>query len=791
MVYLSDRAISSPKFYVWMPVVAAMLLVTLVAIATLTDSFPKFIGSLTIDTDPESMLAYNHPVRVTNRNQKEKFVIDDLMIIGIANYAHPNGAFNPQTLSNVYDLANYAKTLQWKDKNGQDVGVVSVELISPSNVDNMEQGGSGTVNFNWLMSRPPKTDEEAALVLTKAQSQPILNQSLNSKNGKILAIYVPMTSKDVSYRISNLLKERIASYQGSDEYFITGLATAQDVFGVEMFQQMAIATPMAMGLIMFLLWYFFRNISLIWSPMIVANLSVMLAMGAMIISGHSIHIMSSMLPIFIMPIAVLDGVHILSEFHDSYHKFNDKKRTLIHVMNELSKPMLLTTVTTAIGFAALNFIPLPPLQDFGTFVSFGVVIAWLLTVTLIPAYIMLMPESKFASLSVNKNTTPSKTRGLAKYLPKVGLFSANHSISISMIAILLVIGSVFGILKLIPNDNPMKWFSKSHEIRVADKILNENFAGSYMAYLSFEGEDEQIFKQPTVLKYLDRLQSYTNKLELVGKTIGLTEIVKTVHRELYNGDQNQYRIPDSSAAIAETLITFQNSHRPNDLWHYVTPDFKEANIWLQIKSGDNQDMIKIENQIENYMTLNPPPVKLTHSWFGMTHINVVWQELVTVGVVKAFVGSFIIILLCLTLLFRSILWGVLAMIPLTFTIALIYGAAGVLSGNLDTPLAILSAVSLGLAVDYAIHFAVRSRELRKKYDSWHDTLPALFAEPSRAISRNVIVVGVGFLPLLLTPLIPYQMVGILLSSILFLAGIATLIIMPAFINLFKKQLFGA
>jgi len=510
----------------------------------------------------------------------------------------------------------------------------------------------------------------------------------------------------------------------------------------------------------------------------------------MIVSGNPIHIMSSMLPIFIMPIAVLDGVHILSEFHDSYHKFQDKKQTLVYIMKDLSKPMLLTTITTAVGFGALNLIPLPPLQVFGTFVSIGVIVAWLLTVTLIPAYIMLLPETKFSNLLNEEKLTTNEAKGLAKYLPKVGFFSTKNSLSIATIAVFLVSISILGILKLVPNDNPMKWFSKSHDMRVADRLLNENFAGSYMAYLSFKGENEQTFKQPEVLKYLDELQQYTNELDKVGKTIGLTEIVKTVHRELYAGDEDQYRIPDSSAAIAETIITFQNSHRPNDLWHYVTPDFKEANIWLQLKSGDNQDMIKIEDQVEQYMKLNPPPTELTHQWFGMTHINVVWQELVTVGVVKAFSGSFLIILICLTVLFRSILWGVLAMIPLTFTIALIYGSAGALSGNLDTPLAILSAVSIGLAVDYSIHFAVRSRELRKRYESWKDTLPAIFAEPSRAISRNVIVVGIGFLPLLATPLIPYQMVGILLSSILFLAGFATLVIMPAVINLFKKQLFG-
>ena len=335
----------------------------------------------------------------------------------------------------------------------------------------------------------------------------------------------------------------------------------------------------------------------------------------------------------------------------------------------------------------------------------------------------------------------------------------------------------------------MKWFGEEHEIRQADKILNENFAGSYMAYLSLKADQESAFKDPALLNYIDGLQKHLNGQGVIGKTIAVTEIVKIVHRELFSGNEEYYRIPDTSAAVAQTLLTFQNSHRPDDLWHYVTPDFQEANIWFQLKSGDNQDMIKVEQRVDDYFATNPPPVSLKRDWFGMTHINVVWQERVTVGVVKAFSVSFFIILLTLIILFRSILWGLLAMIPLAFSVAVIYGAAGFITGNLDTPLAIISAVSIGLAVDYAIHFITRSRELRKEHNSWQETLPAVFGEPARAITRNVIVVGLGFMPLLLTPLIPYQMVGILLSSILVLAGIATLIILPALIHLFERWLF--
>lgn len=105
------------------------------------------------------------------------------------------------------------------------------------------------------------------------------------------------------------------------------------------------------------------------------------------------------------------------------------------------------------------------------------------------------------------------------------------------------------------------------------------------------------------------------------------------------------------------------------------------------------------------------------------------------------------------------------------------------------PTAVLSSLSLGLAVDYAIHFLARSRQIFARTQSWARTLPEIFEEPARAITRNIIVLGVGFLPLLASSLVPYKTVGTLISAILVLAGLATLLILPALVSLFPHHLF--
>jgi predicted RND superfamily exporter protein len=302
-------------------------------------------------------------------------------------------------------------------------------------------------------------------------------------------------------------------------------------------------------------------------------------------------------------------------------------------------------------------------------------------------------------------------------------------------------------------------------------------------------QEKELFKNPDILRYMERLQTALMDTGIVGKSNALTDVVKTVHQKLFLDEVSAYKIPNSSAAVAQILLTYQNSHRPQDLWHFVTPDYRKSTLWIQLNSGDNRDMNKVVDSVNSFFEQNPPPSGLHHEWFGLTYINTVWQDQMVAGMMKAFLGSFLIVFGLMAILFRSLLWGLLCMIPLTVTIAIIYGIIGFIGKDYDMPVAVLSSLSLGLAVDYAIHFSARSRRLRSNSNSWKETLPAVFGEPARAIFRNVIVIGVGFMPLLAATLVPYQTVGAFISAILLFAGGATLLLLPAIIKLGEGLLF--
>jgi uncharacterized membrane protein YdfJ with MMPL/SSD domain len=129
------------------------------------------------------------------------------------------------------------------------------------------------------------------------------------------------------------------------------------------------------------------------------------------------------------------------------------------------------------------------------------------------------------------------------------------------------------------------------------------------------------------------------------------------------------------------------------------------------------------------------------------------------------------------------------MVPLTVTILFIYSLLGFIGKRYDMPVAVLSALTLGLSIDFAIHFIQRAREIFEKEGNWQKTAAKLFAGPSRAITRNALVIAIGFLPLLFAPLVPYKTVGFFMFCIMLVSSIATLIILPAIITLLPKVVF--
>ena len=224
-----EIAIKRPKFVALSMILGTVIIAALAVLPSIwPNSFPS-LHSLKIDTDPENMLPHDEPVRVFHDRMKKELSLYDMLVVGVVNESNPNGVFNVDTLRNIHTLTEYAKTLHWQnpDRPNKTEGIIVPDIISPSTVDSIEQAGLGAVSFKWLMSSVPSSNEEALKIRDMAKRIPFLNGTLVSEDGKALALYLPLSSKDLSHKVSQLLQEKISEFHGDDEFYITGLPVAE------------------------------------------------------------------------------------------------------------------------------------------------------------------------------------------------------------------------------------------------------------------------------------------------------------------------------------------------------------------------------------------------------------------------------------------------------------------------------------------------------------------------------------------------------------------------------------
>jgi predicted RND superfamily exporter protein len=732
--------------------------------------FPK----IQIDTDPENMLPEDEPVRAFYTETKDMFALSDFIAVGVVK---EDGAFTPELLNRIYKITEEIEQID---------GVIVSDMLAPSTVDDIKQGAGGSLIIETLMGEEISTQEEADYIYSRIMDNPILRGKLASDDGKAIALFVPIESKDISFEVAGQIEAIVDKYRGDEEYHIAGLPVAQDAFGAEMFSQMAFSAPAAMIIIFLLLLMFFRNMRVILAPMVVAMMAVIWAMGLLILTGHTVHIMSSMIPIFLIPIAVLNSIHIISEFHDNFKKYKHKDATIRHAIGELFMPMLFTSLTTVAGFISLALTPIPPVQVFGIFVAFGILVAWFLSLTLNPAIGMLISDKTLRNFGREDDAHGV----LARLMHGFRNLAWKRNVSIIVVALVVVVTAAVGLTMIVVNDNPVKWFKKSHPIRQADITMNSHLAGTYMNYLVFQGEEPDAMKNPVVQRYIQSVQDDLIKERIVGATTGITDIVKKVRYELFGGDKAEMYIPDDQTQIAQLLFLFEMSGGdPDDLFKFVTNDYQNANLWVQLTDGDNQAVSGVVERLESFIADNPPPPGIQVDWSGLPYINIEWQRQMVTGMRSSLLSSFAVVFLMMIFLFRSIRWGLISMLPLTITIMAIYALIGYIGKPYDMPIAVLSSLTLGLSIDFAIHFIQRMRTIYKRTHDFKEAYNEIFEGAGRAISRNVLVIAIGFIPMLFSNLVPYITVGSFFLAIMLVSGTVTMLLLPALTRTFSNALF--
>lgn len=790
-------AINHPKM-----IIASGLVITLIFLG----AFPQ----IKTDTDPVHMLPADNPTVVLHNKVKKDFEVADLVALGVQT-KDGSSLFTPEGLKKLKLITDDILKID---------GIFNkTDLLSVSTVDDIIKNEKGELLVTPLMKQVPKTQAEANKILKTLNDNPLVGGKLTSKDGSLVGVFMPLLEgkKDQSYFLSQKIKEIAKKHLGQNEkFYFAGLPVAETTFGNEMFIQMGVFAPMAGVVIFILLLIFFKSWKVVAAPMVLSMMAVIWSMGALIYSGNVIHIMSSMIPIFIMPIAVLDSVHILSVLSERIGAGETKEEAIKHTIFELFNPMLYTSLTTVVGFISLVTTGIPPVMVFGVTIAFGVAISFILTIVFIPAYTMLLSEEtlkKFGHVPGPR----SPINLIAKVFEKISWGSAKL---VSIVAIIIISVSIIGVKKIIINDNPVRWFKKDHALRIADFEMNKKLAGTYMSNIVFSlpaskkaevedefSEEEDIdnitIKNPSVVAYIDKVGQFMaglkdkNGNEMIGGTTSIADLLKKVGSVALGSSA----VPDTHEKVAQYMFLFESGDikKGRDMWKLITRDGKQSQMWLHFKSGDNQNMIFAEEKLAEFMKQNPPPmiedangnkVPVTVEWSGLMYINKVWQNSMVKGMGESLLGSFVIVFFMMVFLFRSVKWAVIAMLPLSITIVFIYGMIGYAGKFYDMPIAVLSSLTLGLSVDFAIHFIEHAREYNKGFKDYARTFDKLFKGTAQAIWRNVMVISIGFTPLFFAALVPYMTVGTFFFLIMLVSGVTTLLLIPSLLKLFHKSLPG-
>jgi predicted RND superfamily exporter protein len=757
---LVEFSVDHPKLIVFLSVIVTFLFLT---------QFPK----IKTDTNPKNMLPAASDVRVWNDEVDRTFgLYEDMIVLGVTN---EQGIFNKDILGKISRVTEEILKIK---------GVALRDVNGFSTITNVTDE-QGTLRVAPLMPEAPKTEEEIAALKKQLFGNSLFVNRIISEDGKTTAIYVPLEKGANGKEVADQIRKIIAKEKGSEKYYIAGDPVARDTFGSEMFKLMAIFAPIAGGVMLFVRYLMFRDFFLSITLMMDALMSIVWSMGLLIGLGFPVHIMSSMAPVFLMAIAT-DSIHIFNEFYFRYKEKKDKRAAILATMDAVGRPVRYTALATTAAFAVLLFMNIVPVKVFGGLIAFGTVALRILSFSFIPAMFTFVKEKNIANIAEGEDAHLSKT---SLFLRKLAGYGTHRPKATILIGFIVFVVSVVGITRIKVNNNMVEWFKPNSEIRVADREVNRALGGTSLGYIVAVSDEDDFIKNPETMKYLEGLQRHIEKLTFVGKTFSVVDYLKRINRVLHNDDPKYDIVPAEKNTIGQYLFLFSMSAKPSDLDNVVDPSFKAANIWVQMKTWDARAMQSVIASVNEYKKLHPIALELKPA--GTAYFNLVWNHEVLWDMVRGFILALIVVFLILALDFRSAKWAIVGYAPLLFTIVVIYGVVGFIGKDFDMPISVLSCLSLGMAVDFAIHFISRFRQRLASMPETDVTEALLWTavRPGKGILRNAILFAASFAVMLFAPLTPYITVGAFIVSMMLLSAAMTIIYIPALVTLMQNQLF--
>jgi uncharacterized protein len=483
-----------------------------------------------------------------------------------------------------------------------------------------------------------------------------------------------------------------------ENVYATGFPVASYLGGIYMLLDMAKFVMICSLLIIAFMWLIFRNTIGIISTMFVAMIGVVSTYGLMSFLGIKVSMPLSALMVFVMALGMEYSLYVTYAYIEAtlkeYEKdkvIRDKKQILSDAMWNVRGPVLLSSLTTCIGFLSMWLNPVPELAKMGALLAFGTMTVSIAALTVIPAIFTLK------DFPVNPERPPNPLLG--KVIS--GISASTEKRPRFHLAIMgMVMGfAVMGWTMLSHDTDAMQYFKKDADISVAERFVRSELGGTTYLQAVIKASEIDAFKKPENLKKLEQVQIFAEENPAISRTISHVDNIKLINRAMNDGNESFYSIPESEALIKQYLLLVTD---PEDFRWMIDDDYQTANILLRLNTMSAAKLKATEKEIETYMGRVFSDYETNLVGTNLL-VHRAFDEMAT-SMISSLGMALVAIFIVLLVVFRSFKLACLALIANFIPVALIYAILGWIGHPLDPPAAITGAISLGIAVDDTIHF---------------------------------------------------------------------------------------
>ncbi len=764
MLALLERLLQYPK---------SILLAILIISAGFMVAMKK---NTRMETDLDKYMPEQHPAFIYSNQAEEWFDIKDGIIIALEN---KNGIYNSGTLQKVKDLTKELQKMKEIEKN--DV----TSLYTADNIVGTEDG----MDVKAFYKRVPKDSAKLAELREKVRTNDMVFGRIVSTDETVTVVIARIGDDVFSQEFYQKILDTAKKYEGPEKIYVAGRPIVEGTMALLGPADMKRMVPIVILVIILVLFLVLRNAKSTFFTLMVVVFSTIWAFGLMASVNIPVYAVSTMIPVMLIAIGVADGIHLYSHLY-MFLKDNpqaSRSDAVKDMLKEMWKPVVMTSVTTAVGFISLLTSQVYPIKYFGIFTSFGVMAAMVFSLLLIPAAILVfgLPHvKKKINMEEGDDIDDNKTDHLAYRFAEGTL---KHKNFVYFLTILIIVVSIYGMTKVWINSSFLEKFEKDSDIVLTDKFINEHFGGTSTLNVILEDDQENAMKNPQILNLLNKMQTdVVAELPVVGNSFSIADYLKRMNKVMHADSAKYDAMPNNQDLIAQYLLLYEMSGDPENLWQVVTEDYKKANITFQLKSDNSKALNSAIAIVDRYKDdFKKHGVELNYA--GSGYKALVFTDLILEGQITSLIMSLIIIVILLSFMFKKISVGIIGSVPILITALIGFGVMGMLNIPLSTTTALISSIAIGIGIDYAVHFIERYKIYAAQTGDKLKTVRLTMHHSGRAIIFNAIVVIAGFLVLLFSVFPPNRSLGALVSLNMFTSFLGTVTIM--FILLYNFNIY--